>query len=354
MALPPPAECLAALRGRDPAYDGRFVYGVVTTGVFCRPSCGARPPREEHLRFFADNDAAAAAGFRPCKRCRPEQPSEAARLQAVARYIERHADQPLPLAQLAAQAGLSPTHFQRRFRARFGVSPRQMQDALRMRTLKSALRQGAAVTDAIYAAGYGSPSRVYGEAARHLGMTPKAYREGGAGERIVWAVRQAALGSLLMAATDRGVCFAQFGDAIEPLHAQLRAEFPNAELVRSDAEHSPALDAWIAALDAHVSRGMPRPDVPLDLRGTAFQMRVWRFLLGLEEGQVISYGELARALDAPSAQRAVAAACGANRVAVLVPCHRVLRGDGALGGYRWGLARKRALLDGERARRRGA
>ncbi|HZH44506.1 MAG TPA: bifunctional DNA-binding transcriptional regulator/O6-methylguanine-DNA methyltransferase Ada [Lysobacter sp.] len=352
MTLPSPNECLRAVRARDRAYDGRFVYGVVTTGVFCRPSCPARPPREENLRFFAGNDEARAAGFRPCKRCRPDQPSESERLQAAARYIERHADRPLPLAELAAQAGLSSAHFQRRFRALFGVTPRQMQDAVRMRTLKTELRKGAAVTEAIYAAGFGSPSRVYGEAARHLGMTPKAYRDGGAGEHIAWAVRDTALGPLLMAATERGVCFAQFGESAELLNAQLQREFPRATLTRSDAEHSPQLDAWIAALDAHVSRGAARPELPLDLRGTAFQMRVWRFLLGLEDGQVVSYGELAQALDLPRATRAVASACGANRIAVLVPCHRVLRGDGSLGGYRWGLERKRTLLDAERARSR--
>lgn len=309
-----------------------------------------RPPREEHLRWFATLDEAHAAGFRPCKRCRPDRPSETERLQAVARHIEAHADDTLPLATLAARAGLSTAHFQRRFRALFGVTPRQMQDAVRMRTLKSALRQGAPVTEAIYAAGFGSPSRVYGEAARHLGMTPKAYREGGAGEHIAWAVRETALGPLLMAATARGVCFAQFGESEPALLAQLQAEFPNAILVRSDAEHSPQLDDWIRALDAHVSQGGSRPELPLDLRGTAFQTRVWRFLLGLEDAKAISYAELARALDMPKATRAVASACGANRLAVLVPCHRVLRGDGGLGGYRWGLERKRALLDAERAR----
>lgn len=353
-ALPAPEVCLQAVRTRDRACDGRFVYGVLTTGVFCRPSCPSRMPRPEHLRWFADGDAARQAGFRPCKRCRPDQPDEASRLAAVARHIEAHADEPLPLARLAALAGLSPAHLQRRFRAAFGVSPRQLQDAVRMRTLKGELRRGQPVADAIYTAGFGSPSRVYGEAARHLGMTPSAYRRGGAGETLAYAVRGTALGPLLMAASERGVCFAQFGASAEALLAQLRAEFPRAEVVRSDAEHSPALDAWIDALDAHLSRGAHRPDLPLDLRGTAFQMRVWRFLLGLDEAQVVSYGELARAIDAPSAQRAVASACGANRIAVLVPCHRVLRGDGALGGYRWGLERKRALLDAERARRSGA
>jgi AraC family transcriptional regulator of adaptative response/methylated-DNA-[protein]-cysteine methyltransferase len=270
-------------------------------------------------------------------------------LVALAEYIRAHADESLPLAALAARVGLTPSRLQRRFVESFGVSPRAYQDAERRTRYKDALRAGRRITDAIVDAGYGSTSRVYGEATRQLGMTPRTYRAGGAGETLYHALRQTALGPLLMAATDRGVCFAQFGDDATALLAQLAAEFPAARLQPSTAADAPALDAWMDALDAHLARHAPSPNLPLDLRGTAFQVRVWRFLLGLEAGSAISYSELAAGIGSPRAVRAAASACAANRIAVLVPCHRVLRGDGGLGGYRWGLERKRALLDAERA-----
>jgi len=275
------------------------------------------------------------------------------RLVAAARYIESHAEERLTLRELAGQVGLSPSRFQRVFKAAFGVSPKAWQDAARMKRLKTALKEGDDVTGAIFSAGFGSLSRVYGERVRNIGMTPGAYRAGGAGETIAYASRETALGALLMAATERGVAFVQFGEDPEALLEQLRREFPNADLVASDAQEAPELDAWITALEAHLAGGAPRPELPLDLRGTAFQMKVWRFLLRVREGDAISYGELAAGIDQPGAARAVASACAANRVAVLVPCHRVLRGDGNLGGYRWGLERKRALLDVERKGRNG-
>lgn len=271
------------------------------------------------------------------------------RLADVARYIEAHAEERLTLRALAKQAALSPSRFQRVFTDAFGVSPRAYQDAVRMKRFRAALREGDGVTGAIFSAGFGSVSRVYGERLRHIGMTPGAYRAGGAGETIAYACRKTALGIVLMAATGRGVCFVQFGDNAGALLEQLRREFPHAELIASDAREAPELDAWIGALEAHLGRGGPRPELPLDLRGTAFQMRVWRFLLSVREGEVISYGEVARRIERPRAARGVAAACAANRIAVLVPCHRVLRGDGGLGGYRWGSERKRALLDTERS-----
>ena len=290
----------------------------------------------------------------PDKHCRPGDPeSRLTRLVEAARYIEAHADERLTLRELAGQVGLSPSRFQRVFKAAFGVSPKAWQDAVRMKRLKTALKEGDDVTGAIFSAGFGSLSRVYGERVRNIGMTPGAYRAGGAGETIAYASRETALGVLLMAATERGVAFVQFGEDPEALLEQLRREFPNADLVASHAQEAPALDAWITALETHLAGGAPRPDLPLDLRGTAFQMKVWRFLLSVREGDVISYGELAAGIERPQAARAVAAACAANRVAVLVPCHRVLRGDGNLGGYRWGLERKRALLDAERKGRNG-
>jgi AraC family transcriptional regulator of adaptative response/methylated-DNA-[protein]-cysteine methyltransferase len=348
--MPTDAEMWRAIAARDARFDGVFWYGVVTTGVFCRPSCASRPARRDNVRFFASTAAATAAGLRACKRCRPLADGDplAARIEAVARFIDAHADEPLPLARLAARARLSPAHFQRRFKARMGVSPKVYQDGVRLARLKAGLRGGEAVLDAIVGAGFSSTSRLYGEAARNLGMTPSAYRAGGAGETIAYACRPTALGLLMMAATDRGVCFAQFGTSEAALRRELAAEFPRAALAPSARATSAELEAWVRAFEAHLGGDAPRPELPLDLRGTAFQIRVWRFLLGIGAGEVRSYTEVAAGIGAPRAVRAAASACAANRIAVLVPCHRVLRGDGGLGGYRWGLERKRALLDRER------
>lgn len=271
-------------------------------------------------------------------------------VQKVARYIERHAEEPLPLNQLSAVAGVSPTYLQKVFKGVFGVSPKSYQEGIRARRLKALLRKGAEVTDAIYTVGYGSPSRVYGEGLRNIGMTPRAYRARGAGEIISYACRETAFGLLMMAATDRGVCFAMFGNSESSLRADLTAEFSEATLSASENEQCKELSEWIEALDAHLSCNAPHPNLPLDLRGTAFQLLVWRFLLSVPEGDVVSYAEVAAGIGRPNAHRAAANACAANRVAVLVPCHRVLRGNGDIGGYRWGIDRKRALLDAERRR----
>lgn len=272
-------------------------------------------------------------------------------IQAIAEYIERNAGEPLTLAHLAKRAHWSPAHLQRTFKSVLGVSPKAYHDAARMRRLKGGLKSGKRILDAISDAGFESTSRVYGRTSRNLGMTPSAYRRGGAGEHIAYAARDTALGPLLMAATDRGVCFAQFGASRAALIAQLKREFPNALHSPSQMADSTELGAWISAFEAHIAGNSPRPDLPLDLRGTAFQIRVWRFLLQAPEGSLMSYAELAAGIGAPRASRAAASACAANRIAVLVPCHRVLRADGGLGGYRWGIPRKRALIDLERARR---
>lgn len=274
-----------------------------------------------------------------------------ARLVRVAQHIEMHADEALTLSSLAKVAALSPSRLQKQFKAAFGVSPKAYQDAVRMRRFKQSLKDGRKVTDAIFASGFGSVSRVYGEANRSIGMPPRTYRAGGAGEVIVYAGRTTALGLMMMAATDRGVCFVEFGDDEASLVGRLRSEFPKAELTASPARNAPELDAWMEALDQHISAGAPRPDLPLDMRGTAFQVKVWQFLLSIREGDVLSYSEVAAKIDKPRAVRAVASACGKNRIGVLIPCHRVLRGDGGLGGYRWGLERKRALLEAERRNR---
>jgi AraC family transcriptional regulator of adaptative response/methylated-DNA-[protein]-cysteine methyltransferase len=268
----------------------------------------------------------------------------------LARYIAENAREPLPLAHLAERVHLSASRFQRVFKSIFGVSPKQFQQAARTEKFKALLKSGGDITTAIFAAGYGSTSRVYGKAMRNIGMTPKSYRAGGEGEVLTWACRDTLLGPLMMAATDRGVCFAQFGESSETLRQQLQNEFPRAELVGFENSAGHQLDQWIDALNAYLKNRQPRPELPLDLKGTAFQIRVWQFLLSLDDGDVVSYSELASAIENPKAVRAVASACAANRVAVLVPCHRILRSDGGLGGYRWGVDRKRSLLDMERSR----
>jgi AraC family transcriptional regulator of adaptative response/methylated-DNA-[protein]-cysteine methyltransferase len=269
-------------------------------------------------------------------------------MHALAKYIESNASEVISLARLARQAQLSPAYLQRTFKATLGVSPKAYQDAARLRLLKGGLKAGKSVLDSITEAGFQSTSRVYGHTARNLGMTLSAYRAGGAGETLAYAYRETVLGPLLMAATDRGVCMAQFGIDESTLMAQLRTEFPRARIVASSMTQSPELDAWIEAFEAHIAGTAPRPDLPLDLRGTAFQIRVWKFLLGLAEGEVLSYAELSSGIGAPKSVRAAASACASNRIAVLVPCHRVLRADGGLGGYRWGMERKRVLIDRER------
>lgn len=303
------------------------------------------------MRFFPSPTEAEQAGFRACKRCRPTEPtSDVEAMASLARYIEAHAEEPLPLARLARRAQLSPARLQRRFTQTIGVSPKAYQDAARLKRLKASLKEGDDIAGAIYEAGYGSASRIYGETARKLGMTPGAYRSGGAGETIVYAIRETALGPLVLGAAERGVCFVQFGEDEHSMQANLRAEFPHAVLEPATPDLAPHVDAWIDALNAHVSEGGPQPELPLDLRGTAFQIRVWRFLTSLKPGDTVSYAQAAAAIGAPKAVRAVASACARNRICLLVPCHRVLRSDGSLGGYRWGLDRKRALLDGEKPR----
>ncbi|QFI37826.1 methylated-DNA--[protein]-cysteine S-methyltransferase [Moritella marina ATCC 15381] len=275
-------------------------------------------------------------------------PARMNKLVEVARHIETHADEKLTLSLLGDIACLSPSRLQRVFKQTFGVSPKAYQDAVRMRHFKRSLKAGAGVTDAIYAAGFGSISRVYGESTRNIGMAPKVYRAGGRGEYINYACRATLLGIMMMAATNKGVCSVQFGDDENTLLSQLKLEFPYAELTLSMAQNAPELDDWMAALDQHVNNGAPRPDLPLDIRGTVFQIKVWQFLLSIKEGDILTYGEVAKQIDHPKAVRAVASACGKNRIGVLIPCHRVLRSDGGLGGYRWGIERKRVLLANEK------
>lgn len=270
-------------------------------------------------------------------------------MAALAAYIRDHAEETLTLEHLAQRVGLSPTRLQRRFTDAIGVTPKAYQSAERLKRLKSGLRDGDSVVGAIFEAGYGSTSRVYETLDGGLGMTPSAYRAGGAGETISYAVRDCALGLLLTAATDRGVCKVTFGDEAAALVAELAAEFPRARIVPAAPSAKPQIDAWMAAIAAHLEEGGPQPNLPLDLRGTAFQIKVWRFLMSIPAGSVMSYAEVARGIGFPKAVRAVASACARNKAPILAPCHRVLRSDGSLGGFRFGPERKRALLANERA-----
>jgi len=269
----------------------------------------------------------------------------------LARFIAAQADTVLTLETLARRVHLSPSRMQRVFKSIFGVSPKKFQQAARSERFKASLRAGSDITAAIYEAGYGSSSRLYDQNMHSIGMTPRRYREGGKDEILTYACRQTVLGPIMMAATDRGVCFAQFGSDCDSLLTQLRSEFPRAELQEYHDQLAFQLDQWIDALNAYIQNKRPRPEIPLDLQGTAFQIKVWEFLLSMKDGDVASYTELAQGIDKPRAVRAAASACAANRIAVLVPCHRILRGDGGMGGYRWGVERKRALLDSERARK---
>ena len=342
-----------AVQERDGSFDGKFFFGVMTTGVYCRPSCACRQPLRRNVRFFAHPEDAAKAGLRPCLRCRPllTQDPDMARIQKICEYVRAHLDVELPLALLAAQAGLSAFHFQRCFKAVMGVTPRQYVEACRLESLKGNLRMKRhTVTDAIYEAGFGSGSRVYERVDTRLGMTPATYRAGGKGTSISYASVASLLGRMMIGATDRGLCFVQFGSSDTQLLDMLRNEYPAAVIEPMVEPHPAAFQEWMDALRDHLNGQSPRLDLPLDLQATAFQMKVWQYLQSIPYGSVQSYSEVASGIGQPTAAHAVASACAGNRVALVIPCHRVIRGTGELGGYRWGLERKRALIDGERAR----
>jgi AraC family transcriptional regulator, regulatory protein of adaptative response / methylated-DNA-[protein]-cysteine methyltransferase len=345
-----PDHAWDAVVKHDRRFDGRFVYGVRTTGVYCRPSCASRRPNRRNVHFFSDPDAAEAQGFRACLRCRPRGvAAEDADLRAVrlaSRTLDARLDAPPTLAELGTAVGLSPWHLQRVFKRVIGVSPREWVEARRVERLKSGLREGQTVSRAVYAAGYGSGRPVYERARSPLGMTPATYRRGGRGLQIRYAVVASPLGRLLVAATERGVCSVRLGEHDPALEAGLRAEFPEARLA-ADPE---GLGAWAHEIVRHLEGETPRVDVPLDVRATAFQWRVWNALRAIPMGQTRSYAEVAQAVGAPRGARAVAQACAANPVALVVPCHRVVRGDGDVGGYKWGAPRKVVLLEQERRR----
>ena len=337
-----------AVRHRDPAADGTFYYSVRTTGVYCRPSCAARLARRENVAFHASPAAAEKAGFRPCKRCRPNEPAlaerQAAAVAKACRLIEQSEEMP-SLAALAKAAGMSRFHFHRIFRAVTGVTPKAYADAHRAQRVRDALASSGSVTEAIYGAGFNSSGRFYAASADMLGMTPRDFRAGGAGAAIRFAVGECSLGVILVAATDKGVCAISFGDDPDALVRDLQDRFPKARLIGGDA----AFEKLVAKVVGFVEAPARSFDLPLDVRGTAFQQRVWQALRKIPAGATATYTDIAKRIGRPKAVRAVAAACAGNPVAVAIPCHRVVRLDGDLAGYRWGVARKRALLAKEAA-----
>ena len=348
--------CWDAVQART---AGPFFYGVLTSGVYCRPDCASRQPLRKNVRFYSTPAEAEAAGLRPCLRCHPlaavglDPNTEIVR--DICRFINERSDENIGLRELAAKSGLSPFHLQRSFKAIAGVTPKQYQEACRLRKLKGQLRDGGAVTDAIFDAGFGSLSRVYEKADTRLGMTPAQYRKRGAGLRIGYAAADCPLGRLMIGATSRGICFLQFADSDVELAARLRAEYPKAELEpMPENPCPPEFELWMKSLNRHLAGNMPRLELPVDVRATAFQMKVWQYLQGIPYGEVQSYGEVAAGIGQPSAVRAVARACASNHAALIIPCHRVIRGTGELGGYRWGLERKRILIDRERASKSAA
>lgn len=349
-ASAPTDRQFAAILGNDAAADGTFIYGVRSTGVYCHPSCSSRAPKRENVVVFADARAAAAAGFRPCKRCRPDQAGAAVdpRLLRARDLIDAHVDagRASPsLRQLAAVAHASAGHLQRRFAAAFGLTPRAYAEARRIALLKQTLRREDDVTDAIYAAGFGAASRVYEKAGKWLGMTPADYRRGGEGLTLHVAVRRGPLGQILVAEGPRGVVALLMGDSLRALRDELAAEFPAAQIVDDPKAGAAAMQA----LDAVLQGRRPPKELPLDLRGTPFQIKVWRALQAIPPGETRSYAQIAASIGHPRATRAVGSACGNNIIGVLVPCHRAKRSDGGLGGYRWGLSRKEKLLAAEAA-----
>lgn len=338
-----------AVAARDPAADGAFFYAVQTTGVYCRPSCAARRPKRSNVAFYDSRAAAERDGFRPCRRCRPDEMAAATRqaalIAAACRAIESAESAPR-LAALAAAAGLSRFHFHRLFKAATGITPKAYAAARRAERLRTALPRSATVTAAAYGAGFNSSGRFYAAAAPVLGMRPKSFRAGGKDAAIRFALGQCSLGAILVAATQRGVCAISLGDDPEKLLQDLEDRFPEAELIGGDAD----FERLVAIVVGLIERPGPWPDLPLDIRGTAFQQRVWAAIARIPVGETLSYAELARRVGVPKAIRAVAGACAANQLAVAIPCHRVVRGDGAMAGYRWGVARKKALIVREKSR----
>jgi len=331
-----------AVLDHDASLDGQFVYAVATTSVYCRPSCASRRPRRENVSFFEGPVAAERAGFRACLRCRPQSAADgrSANVRAICRYIERHLDEPVSLRTIGAAFEMSPFHLQRTFKAALGITPKEYADSCRMNQLKRNLQSGQTVTHALYEAGYSSSSRLYERASQHLGMTPDKYRRGAIGTAIRFTTADSPLGRVLIAATEQGVCAIRFGDSDSELEQGLRREYPFAARKRQDEN----LSAWKHRVLEHLRGQKLSATLPLDIQATVFQRKVWTYLQTIPRGETQSYSEVARGIGRPTATRAVARACATNSVALEIPCHRVIREDGDLGGYRWGIERKRKLL----------
>ncbi|MBD2563008.1 MULTISPECIES: bifunctional DNA-binding transcriptional regulator/O6-methylguanine-DNA methyltransferase Ada [Nostoc] len=333
-----------AVLNRDPTFEGKFFYGVHSTGVYCRPICPSRRPNRNQVCFFQSAQEAENAGFRPCKRCQPQSekflnPAKA-KVLAACRYIESQVDHIPTLSELCSQVGMSSSYLQKVFKKIIGVSPFQYADALRSQRLKQRLQSGEEIAHAVYDTGYGSSSQLYEKAPKQLGMTPKTYQQAGKTISIVYAIALCPLGYLLVATTEKGICAVKLGDEADKLEHTLNQEFHQAHIMRDDHTHK----EWIQAILDFIAGGEAHVDLPLDVRGTAFQKQVWQALQKIPYGETRTYTDIARDIAKPQAVRAVGNACGANPIALIVPCHRVLRSDGSLGGYHWGIERKQKLL----------
>lgn len=348
-------ELWSAVLSRDASRDGSFVFAVRSTGIYCRPSCPARRPRREQVRFFKLPEAAEQAGFRACRRCHPRRAKtsdpQIELVRQICHAIDEHDEEPLTLKTLSAETGVSAHHLQRTFKEVMGITPRQYKENRRLADFKANLKAGAKVTDAMYDAGYGSSRSLYEKSSERLGMTPATYGRGGRGMRIIYTIAPCTLGRVLVAATERGVCSVALGDTDSELIAALFVEYPNASIDSQDTKISPSLNLWLSKVLDQINGQKARVDLPLDIQATAFQWSVWEELRKIPLGSTRSYQEIAAAIGKPKAVRAVAGACASNHVAVVIPCHRVIREDKNPGGYRWGLERKKVLLEDERQRR---
>ena len=348
-------RCWDAVVTRNAERDGQFYFGVVTTGVYCRPSCPAKQPLRKNVRFYESPGEAERDGLRPCLRCKPlagrADEATVEKIRAVCAYIQENCESGdgITLETLAENAGCSPFHLHRTFKAVLGITPKQLLDACRVSALKKQLRQGGTVTAAVYDAGFGSSSRVYESVDKNLGMTPAQYQKGGKDVGISYAYAKTAVGLLLAAATDRGLCFVQFGESVDALMKELKAEYPQAKIAEGSAGKR-EMDGWMKSLTDYLQGQAVPLDFPIDVKASVFQLKVWRYLQTIPRGEVRTYGEVAKAIGDAGASRAVGTACGANKVALVIPCHRVIRGDKGLGGYRWGMERKTALLEAEKKR----
>jgi len=341
-------EMWRAVEARDSSADGKFVIAVRTTGIYCRPSCPSRHPKRENVEFFLTSETAESAGYRPCKRCKPQE-ADAPQVTWVKKacdYIRRHPEEKITLNTLASEAGVSAYHLQRMFKRVIGISPRQYQETCRIERLKGQLREGKSVTKAVYGAGYGSPSWIYKDSRAKLGMTPGAYRRRGEGMKIRYRIIDSPLGKLIVARTRNGVCYLGLWDDEMTLEASLRSEYPKAELTRETGRPDP----WTREILDYLDGRVIQLGIPVDVDGTEFQRRVWAELQSIPRGQTRTYGEVARSMGHPEAVRAVGRACATNPVSLLIPCHRVVGKAGDLHGYHWGLGRKKALLEVESLR----